>query len=476
MKKIICYLLICQLALYLSGCSDWLKVSPKMEVRQDEMFETAVGFKDALTGVYIKLKSTNLYGKSMTMTTLEHMAQHWKSASGSTEEALAKFDYEHNGVESTMENIWREMYNTITHINNILENIDAKESVFEPEMFRLVKGEALALRAFCHFDLLRLWGPVPTEAASVEGKIFPYVTTVSKQAHPFHSYDEIIGFIDADLMLAADLLEPVDPIFEWDNENLNNLKVGVSQEFKPEDPFWYHRQVRMNFYAIKGVQARFYLWTGKKQEAYAAAKRVYEAKNKTGKPQFCLGSAADISVGNKVLTVEHLWGLSVELEKTFKAIFEGVDALEKEETAIKKDVFESETSDIRVGFWKEITTSTQQKKYVCTKYQQPEVEKSPFAEVVSLLRLSEIYLILAECAPADEAVIYINELRLFRNLGQAVVTEENKQELIIKEYRKEFYVEGVMFFLYKRLGIRNLLWKSSEIDLKSYVVPLPINA
>ncbi len=31
------------------------------------------------------------------------------------------------------------------------------------DMHDLIKGEALAMRAFCHLDILRLFGPIPGE-------------------------------------------------------------------------------------------------------------------------------------------------------------------------------------------------------------------------------------------------------------------------------------------------------------------------
>ena len=36
--------------LVLSSCSDWLDIQPKTEVKEDKMFETESGFKDALIG------------------------------------------------------------------------------------------------------------------------------------------------------------------------------------------------------------------------------------------------------------------------------------------------------------------------------------------------------------------------------------------------------------------------------------------
>ena len=75
MKRIIYYILSGCLLLG-TGCSNWLDVKPSTRVEQEEMFSTEDGFKNTLTGVYIKLKSNSLYGKTLTMELTEYLAQH----------------------------------------------------------------------------------------------------------------------------------------------------------------------------------------------------------------------------------------------------------------------------------------------------------------------------------------------------------------------------------------------------------------
>ncbi len=36
----------------LSACNNWLDVSPKTELKAEDMFATEAGFRDALIGVY----------------------------------------------------------------------------------------------------------------------------------------------------------------------------------------------------------------------------------------------------------------------------------------------------------------------------------------------------------------------------------------------------------------------------------------
>lgn len=48
------------LAFTISSCSNWLDVQPKTEVKQDKMFETESGFKDALVGCYMLMGDASL--------------------------------------------------------------------------------------------------------------------------------------------------------------------------------------------------------------------------------------------------------------------------------------------------------------------------------------------------------------------------------------------------------------------------------
>lgn len=84
------------------------------------------------------------------------------------------------------------------------------------------------------------------------------------------------------------------------------------------------------------------------------------------------------------------------------------------------------------------------------KYKQENLWESTEGTVV-LIRLSEMYYILAECAATpEEAAEFLNKVRSMRGIDPVVCTEANRLDEIEKEYRKEFYGEGQLFFFYKR--------------------------
>ena len=156
-----------------TACSDWLYVSPETEKKKDEMFSKESGYRSALIGAYIRLKSTSLYGGEMTHGTVEMLAQHWNNTSkGSKEYLLSLFDYRNSTVESSFSSIYNNLYKVIADVNAVLEDIDANKDIFKENNYELIKAEALALRAYCHFDILRLFGPMPSNVPA--DAILPY--------------------------------------------------------------------------------------------------------------------------------------------------------------------------------------------------------------------------------------------------------------------------------------------------------------
>ena len=92
MKKI--YLIIIGMAL--TACEDWFDVSPKTEMKADDMFQDERGFRDALIGAYTLMTADQIYGKEMVMGFVEALAQTYDGLStslGSPYLHTAKYAY-----------------------------------------------------------------------------------------------------------------------------------------------------------------------------------------------------------------------------------------------------------------------------------------------------------------------------------------------------------------------------------------------
>jgi hypothetical protein len=462
MKKILYYLLVFTCLIF-TACNDWLDVQPRTTFKQEKLFETEGGFKDVLTGAYIKLKEPALYGTELTMTTIEYLAQHWDAKQLSKEAALKAYDYEDARVKNTMSGIYVKLYNVIVNVNSILENIDAKKDIFSKGMYELIKGEALSIRAYCHFDILRLFGPVPSGTTTAIN--LTYVKTVSKDTYTLSSYNQFTQFILDDLNQAENYLKRVDPIIKYSIDDLN-------KNVNSEDSYWAYRKFNMNYYAVLGLKARFYLWTQDKTNAYEYAKKVIDAKNEDGTEKF---SFTGFQEDDYTFSSEHIFSLKTfDLEHIWNSLFVMSDLLYKSKTLIERDVFDNILTDIRYKLWDE-TTSGSSFSLILKKYwQNAQVSDISKQEVIPLMRLSEMYLIAIECGSLSESNLLFKKMSLFRNNNPTDFTDEtDRLNRIIKEYRKEFYGEGLMFYTYKRLNIKNILWTGEEASEKTYVVPLP---
>lgn len=456
----------------ISSCKKFLTVNPKTEMSRDLLFANESGFKDALTGVYIQLKEDQSYGKAMTMTTMEHLVSSWDVTNNSTEQRLGLFNYEDAGVAAALAGIYGQQYKIIASINAILGQIDGKKQVFSPGMYEMIKGECLALRAYCHFDLLRLFGPVPT--APGIGNQLPYVQVLSKTPNAAVSYETFKAALLKDLDDAEALEKEVDPFIKY---SMLDFKNGI---YKPDNDFVNYRYLRMNYYAVKALQARAYLWFNDQQKAYDCAKVLIDAKNTNADPKFRLGTSADMTAKDYVLSCEHIFGLyDFGLYAKYGQMFgsgnirKGTDA-----TMIKNQLYGNTGTDIRESnLWGQITISSVNS-YVLKRYQVAEAPGTLSVDFkqIPMLRISEMYLIAMETAAQAEAQSLWTTFRLARNLtGNTLPTDPVQRQLeLLKEYRKEFYGEGQAFFAYKRINATkaNVLFIPATATV-NYIPPMP---
>lgn len=108
------------------------------------------------------------------------------------------------------------------------------------------------MRAFLHFDLLRLFGPVYKE--NPDAKSICYRTQMNKYATPRLPASVVVDSVLHDLLQAESLLE------KHDNE-----LFGADEYNEKRDAFLVLRQLRMNIWAVRAMLARVYLYKGMMQ-------------------------------------------------------------------------------------------------------------------------------------------------------------------------------------------------------------------
>ena len=248
-----------------AGCADFLDVQPKDKQSEKQLFATRGGFYTAVNGIYNKMASPALYGKNLSYELVDVISKRYLPLQVSTYlTALSGFDYTNSLVETELSNTWAAAYNTVLNCNVVLENIDESTGVLPVEESRVLKGEMLAVRAFLHFDMLRLFGPVYKLNPKAES--IPYNETSKVMALPLLAADSVIHEkVLRDLDEAESLLADSDPVIE------GGPMASLEDD---QDVYLRYRQLRMNYYAVLALKARVYLYAGEPGKALEMARKL----------------------------------------------------------------------------------------------------------------------------------------------------------------------------------------------------------
>jgi hypothetical protein len=449
----------------LGSCKKWLDVQPEDKFTEKQIFATPQGISDALNGIYLDMGKSKLYGATLTGTILDILAQRYNVSALHTLTKYQTYTYDDKDVKARLDNIWTNAYINVVNANKFIKNLDVYPGVLDAQTDSLFRGEAYALRAFLQFDLLRMYGPVYSTADSLKTAI-PYYTAAGIDVNPILPANEVMQKVITDLKKAESLLL-ADPI---------RTKGIVKSSDKN---YLTYRNYRMNYFAVKGLQARAYLYRGDKISAAAAAKEVIDHTTKF--PWITSGNIlSDKSNPDRVFSTEILFGLqSLDLYDNYRAFFapdlQDKDVLAPLDSRLKA-TFENNENDSRYNpNW--MLTGIGGKGYkTFFKYADINDKKLIYRLTVPLIRLSEVYYIAAE---SEQNVAYLNTVRNNRGLlnlpGTASLTTE-----LQKEYQKEFFGEGQLWYYYKRRNlspIPNPLVASGTITMNAtkYVFPLPLS-
>ncbi len=449
----------------LSSCNSFLDITPDGQAKRDEMLQTKAGIEDALYGVYAQMRQSSLYGSELSIRGIEVLAQNMTCPGNDDIEMLQRYEYDKSDVQSWAEYIWTSMYANISNANSVLSADLVKQAKDFP--YTTYKGEALALRAFMHFDLVRLFTPQYTQQPDASG--IPYQTEFSLKTPDFESLQKNYEHILADLLEAERLLK-VQPIHDYDASTA----------------FMNDRQSHLNLYAVWGTLARVYLTMGDREKAVAYADSVitkspYRLKEKTE----VVGDLAGVlSEKETLFGVYYADFYSTTSELLQKRTF--YQSLDPRADFMSYYERESLPLDYRTSAYFTQIEAGGQYFYRLSKftdiYELNNIAGSRPSELIlgiNLLRIPEMYYIMAECLLESDparARTYYNDVRAHRGLSALPETATLTQDLLDLEFFKEYFGEGQQFFRYKRLNqpipshdAKNTYPASSKI----YVLPIP---
>jgi hypothetical protein len=206
MKRNLIYSSILVALFGLSSCNDWLEVRPKSQIPADLHFSREAGYFDQLTGIYTRMSEGEMYGREMTFGLMEVLSQVYDIHAIGAYRDAAQYNYMSSVVRPIIDRIWVNTYNCIANLNVMLEYLEKVDpGIFRDNNRNLIKGEAIGLRAFLHFDLLRIFAP--SYAANPGAMAIPYVEEYAPFITRQSTVSQVLDLIIRDLEQAVILLE-----------------------------------------------------------------------------------------------------------------------------------------------------------------------------------------------------------------------------------------------------------------------------
>ncbi|MDL2319508.1 RagB/SusD family nutrient uptake outer membrane protein [Alistipes sp. OttesenSCG-928-B03] len=449
-----------------TGCQKWLEVDPI-----DKNLETTVYYNEkqiqaAHNGLYLGLAHENMYGADLTWSTVELLAQQYawpKEASteaGVEKYSIQKYDYSDKLVKDRMENIWSNMYASILSINKFINSVSASDVIGE-EKKNMLLGEAYAMRAFLHFDILRLFGPVYSK--NPDALSIPYYTATRIAKKEPLPASAVISKVFADLETALSMLEN-DPVRQ------NGPQASEEREVYAGDISYYYtdyRNYRFNYYAVCMLKARVLHYVG---DDYRTAEYVRSILTEIDET-FAWAKATDVTndkTPDRVFYPEVLFGIhsekmyeywkdhfSTDVTNLFEIYLIPVNRLSYLYGGQDPEML----SELRVKNWVTYTNNA----YRCNIKFRRTPSDSHRLYFQPLMRKTELYYILAECTGDTDYLTTVKEHR------DNYIPISSIDDELTREYSLEMLGEGQLFYFYKRRNEGRIRDGSSNSTTASYV-------
>lgn len=461
---------------FLTACDDYLDVTPSDKQTAAQVFANKAGFYTVANGIYDGLASDDLYGKQMTWEAIDIMSQGYRTSNSLQYiKSLAASNYSDNYASPVLASIWTKAYELIMNANLLIDQVDKQKGLLTATEASLLKGEMLAVRAFLHLDMLRLFGPSPVNG--LDQLAIPYNESVDVFAHDLISIEEAGKKIIRDLDEAEQLLQQ-DPIIE-NGPMMSPPEGDESVQLR-------YRQYRMNYYTIIALKARAYLWVSDFAHAKEQALRlINDQKVQKMFPAVDPNKLlANTSNPDRVFSSEVLMGVYDKDRNQVYTDYFASTAARTQRLQPRTDFITGtyglfanlfigvESNDYRYQTQWEAASGTGAEGHSFIKYKEidqpdPDDEDSEYyyAKMIPLVKMQEMYLIVCECSESvAEKINWLNQARMRRGLYDIEMLGLMDYYLmywdygygnvfISNEYRREFWGEGQWFYFAKRVDI-----------------------
>ena len=443
-KYIFLLILVPLFSAFLSGCSKLNQLSTT-SAPASAMFKDTISLNEALVGLYSTLEVQAYYGAYYPM--LSDLNSDNGIAGGYNNTSLNEFGaYSVTSSNIFVQNMYVALYYTIATANAILngdKNISDTAAQTQ-QTIATVNGQALAIRALAHFDLLRAFG-YHWDTTSVYG--IPVVTTVQTASAivPRSTVGQTYAAIISDLLQADSILS------------------GDASR----DPNYINPAV------INALLARVYLY--KKDYANAAAYATLVINDGSFS---LLDQNSFPSIYTSKNTKESIFELPFNQQNQSEyniSTYARPDAASTEVLFIASQelqgFFQNRPADLRINLL-DYSSANFQPNGRTLKYSSDISQKDNSAYV---LRIAEMYLIRAEALGRTNGLADLNTV--MTNRGMTALTagdvpdDATYAQAVSDENRAEFNFEGHRYFDLARTGqVANVL----GVPATNSVWPIPL--
>ena len=435
-KKIFNLFIILAASVFLLvSCSKkFITRNPNDTVASNLAITDASSMQTALNGVYAKLRDVALFGRDFPIIG-DLMADNTFIEQKNSGRYLTQFNYTVTDADGVFGEIWDDAYSAILYSNLI---IDANVSGTGIDQIR---SQAYALRALMYFKLINIY------------------------ARPYTDNPQGLG-VPLILHYQPSLLPTRDTISKVYAQIISDLKTAF--QTAPA----YESSVRLSKYAIEGLLARAYFYTGDYTDAKASALDVI---NNGG-----------FTMTNTATAYQAFWNNPGIQTNQSEVMFEvDVDAVNNNSSddlgamvyyGGYQDIYVSQQlvalyspTDIRASVLISGSTKSGAPATLIGKY--PNYTNTSDKDNLKVIRVAEMYLIAAEASlPANEtdARKYLNQLMSYRDPSFPGYTSTGAQLLqdIVTERRKELAFEGDRFY-----DLNRLKWDISRGPVNAGSIP-----
>ncbi|MDR1746962.1 MAG: RagB/SusD family nutrient uptake outer membrane protein [Tannerella sp.] len=238
------------ICLTFASCKDFLDVLPSESVPSSQSIGNVADARIAINGVYRLMTSSSYYGRTMILYSEFKGGDFGLTTTAIAGDAL--YFFYHNPQSNSYSDVWSQGYIVLLQVNNIIANIESGNvttpTAADEKELNAIKGQALTVRAFVHFDLARIYGYpyMKDNGASLGATIVTEVLPAKAQLGR-NTVSECYAQAITDLNSALPLLEG------------STKKNGA-----------------ISYYAAKALLARIYLYKGDWDNAYSNAKDVID--------------------------------------------------------------------------------------------------------------------------------------------------------------------------------------------------------